>query len=213
VTIIGDATVRVRIDTSGAEAQLDRQDRKDEREKEREERRRRREREKKRREDTSAKGRRKILPRIPTARGVLASIPFAGAAILAAEYGPAIAQMVDVVTDRVLQDVPGIARDVVKTVTKGMLEAINAAAEQIAEIEATLFAAFGGVSDTAELAKVAFLWKMDGAKVSELKDFLEYRFEARKNEGLGRFAERQVRRKAIGEGLGNALADFVKTQE
>jgi len=211
-TPIGDAVVKVKIDTTDARATLDKQDEQQRRIGRDESRTRQVKEREERQEKTKARGRRKFAPRIPTARGVLAAVPFAGAAVLMAEYGPGIAEMTRVVTERVVSGLPSTIRDIVNGFVGLLVDQVNDGAERIAKLESTLFAAFGGVTDAAELAKVAFLWKQTDVAEQLLK-IIEGRYEIRKAQGMGRWAERQIRRKAVGEGFGTALADLIKTQE
>lgn len=221
-TPIGDAVVRVKIDTSQAEAELDRLDGRRQGGSERHRPGGREDRpDGERRPDREPpRIRPRTRPPTKTVRGIKrqGALPIVGgvlaAGVLAAEFGPAVNEFAATIAHRIVDMLP------VDPVTKATLDAaiaiqtvaINESAEAIARLETFVTAGFGSLQDTKQIAKAAFLFsgKVD---LKALGSFISGRFEMRKAEGMGRWAERQITRRAIGKGAATSLLDSVSTQE
>lgn len=228
-TPIGDAVVKVKIDTTEAEASLDRMDQ-GRRQGGSEDRSMRppgdqdgerdgggrvpgiapRRRPRTRPATRATRGRRGISPpgALPLVGGVIA------AGVLAAEFGPAVAQFTATLTNRILDDLTGneTVKAAIRAIMKFLVDQTQESAEKIAKLETIVTAAWGTKSDVTQMAKTAFLFN-GTVPADDLLAFLSGSFNIRRTLGLGRWAERNVTRQSIGKGLGNAIADLANTQE
>lgn len=145
---------------------------------------------------------------IPLVGGILA------AGVLTAEFGPAAAAFGETLTNRVLDEMVG--NDTIKAIIREamgfLVDQTQATAEKLATVEKVLSAAFGTLKDTTSIARTSYLF--DGTvDAEELGSYLVGQFNIRHTLGMGRWAQAQVTRKVVGEGLANSIADLISTQE
>lgn len=203
MSIIGDAIVVVKVDTSGARADLDSQEREERGERDKVDRKERRERDKEdRREGKGRRGGRGVAV-LPSSRAAIRALPLVGLGILFAKFGPAAMEAALKFGDELAG---GELPFVVRKPFEAMLEIVNSGVQKLDVVISAMEAAFGSLQDTTNIAKAAFIFKskVDGA---DLLDVIEGQYRIRYAMGLGRRTETKLGRRLIGEGVGEALGE------
>lgn len=205
MSVIGEAIVKVKIDTSGAKVDLDAKDREERTERDKRQRDRR---EKTKREKGG--GRFKRVPvTLASTRGMVRALPFAGLVYLYAQYGAAA---MDAALSMGDQMAAGKLPPLIRAPLEALLGQTKFLGHKVDQLTSTVEAAFGAVGDTTQVAKAAYLFRssVDG---EDMVDLIEGMFRIRYAQGLGRRTEGKLGRSLIGKGIGEELGKRIKMWE